>query len=134
VGWSSSVAVDGDGLARIAYEGAGALLYASQQPDGSWVIQTVDSDGVAESEPSLALDPLGLAHISYRALTNTALRYAVETSPGVWTVEVVDALGDIGKGSSLKLDAMGLARISYYDCDFNGEQCDGDLKYASEVA
>jgi hypothetical protein len=130
-----SLALDAAGLGHISFLSS-SLSYASENPDETWNLQIVDPSGAGDHS-SLALDSNGLAHIAYYdpyPSTNVELDYAVETSPGQWQTLVVDSNGDPGQYPSLKLDSMGHAHISYYQCNYDGEMCDGELKYASETA
>jgi hypothetical protein len=133
-GTQISLALDADGLGHISFLSS-SLSYASENPDGTWNLQIVDPSGAGD-QSSLALDSNGLAHIAYYdpyPSTNIELDYAVETSPGQWQTQVVDSNGDPGQYPSLKLDSMGRAHISYYQCNYDGEMCDGELKYASQI-
>ena len=47
--------------------------------EGSWVIQTVDSEGEVGWSSSMALDKNGRAHISYFDKTRQTLKYAIHT-------------------------------------------------------
>jgi PKD repeat protein len=91
-------------------------------PSG-WFTTTVDSVGDVGMAVSLALDPAGRPHISYRDETNTSLRYAHDDGTG-WQTTMVDNTGDVGTFTSIAVDAQGHPHISYYD------EGSYDLKYA----
>jgi hypothetical protein len=83
VGKFTSLAIDGAGAARLAYfdESARDLKYAVQPPGGSWVIQSVDSEGDVGRDTSIAIDSLGHAHVSYYDRSNRGLKYALIAAP-----------------------------------------------------
>jgi hypothetical protein len=92
--------------------------------DGSWSIETVDSEENMGYFTSIALDANGHPHISYYAgLPNENLKYARWTG-SAWAIETVDSEGWVGAYTSIALDANGYPHISYYDIT------NRDLKYA----
>ena len=64
-------------------------------------------------------------------MTSTPTR--PEDAAGQWSIETVDSLGKTGLFTSVTLDASGRAHISYALCNPTGEDCDYDLKYASQA-
>jgi hypothetical protein len=93
---------------------------------GTWLIETVDSDGGVGRYSSLALEPTYpyTPHISYFYWDNRDLKHAW-LSGTTWLSETVDsAAGDVGRYTSLALDSNGNPHISYND------STNLDLKYA----
>jgi hypothetical protein len=125
---SLSLAVDSKGRPQVSFarnHGGGRyyLWYVQRSTDG-WVGTEVDSEVPQVGPyPSLALDSLDRAHISYYDLTNGDLKYARWTG-SEWFIETVDIAGDVGRYTSLALDGDGNAHISYYDVS------NRNLKYA----
>ena len=118
-GYHSSMALDGQGNAHIAYLyinqdlGERHLRYATNA-GGDWEIAVVDRAGNVGWRPSLALDADGGAHICYYDHDNSALKYATNAG-GSWMNLTVDESGDSGWYSSIAVDANGKAHIGYYD-------------------
>jgi len=117
----TSLALDSSGNPHIGYsDNLGNLKYA-RTGEGPWIIEIVDSPGLAIYSPSLALDSSNNPHISYYIAE--ILRYAVK-SEGIWTIETLDA-GYHGNGwrTFLVLDPSDNPHISYsgrgYDFDEN---------------
>ncbi|HEX3698370.1 MAG TPA: hypothetical protein VH374_23560 [Polyangia bacterium] len=81
-GLESSIAFDSAGRPHIAYSERidGNLKYAHKNAGNVWVVETVDSAGLAGSGVSLALDASGMAHISYHRSADSVstgdVRYA----------------------------------------------------------
>ena len=106
-GYTSSLAIDGSGVAHISYTDCG-VKYATW--DGSsWEIQTVDRAGTFSS---LELDRSGYPHISYYDIANGDLKYAVWNGSS-WDIEIVDSEGRVGFDCSLALDRNDHPHISY---------------------
>jgi fibronectin type 3 domain-containing protein len=129
----SSIAIDTAGKAHIAFFDANTsridLRYATNA-GGSWVNETVYSTGHTGYHPSLALDSMNKAHISFKNGSSTPpyphfLMYSTNAG-GSWTTEVVDCGGKVGDYSSLALRGDEV-HISYYD------QTNGSLKYATNA-
>ena len=96
-----SLTVDPDGNPALTYYDTTntALKYASRQ-DGTWSIETVDTDGDVGRYSSLAFDSIGNPHISYLRLDDTTtgtVRYATRTGD-TWTTADVDSLTDLRTG------------------------------------
>ena len=129
--WASSLALDGEGNAHIAYhDTVGVLKYASRNGD-SWIVELVDTTKNTGSFVSLALDAQDKPHIAYAYMAEIsvsdkpgsyALRYASK-SDGTWTIETVDKSGDVGQ-VSLALDGEGHPHIAYHDTNYS------ELNYA----
>lgn len=95
--------------------------------DLNWLIETVDSAEDVGGHPSLALDGIGNAHISYQGRAdgggNGYLKYA-GFNGSTWDIQTIDSEGNVGQQSSLALDGNGNAHISYL------RNANSDLKYA----
>ena len=136
-GESASVIIYNDAPA-IAYRNdtTDDLIFAMQNPDGSWTVELVDANGGGGSgsvgwNPSLALVG-GLPAISYYDASARELRYASRSTSGTWTDELVDADGsgtstDVGWYSSLAV-VGGNPAIAYED-DTNAQ-----VRYAEKSA
>jgi hypothetical protein len=102
------------------------LKYATRDPDGKWVIATVDSGGVGWYS-SIKVGPFGNAHISYYDVVNRSLKYATNAK-GLWVAETVDSVSpDTGQSTSLVLDSYDNVHITYYDSGY------GRLRYATNA-
>jgi hypothetical protein len=135
VGDFTALAIDAMGRVHITYYltndpvggKSGDLLYALRDPAGSWTFEVVDTIGVVGMFTSLALDPAGNPHISYREETNypvAGLKYARRDVSG-WHVETVEAGGDLADfNTSIAVDSQSRPHISYLDATA------GVLKYA----
>ena len=80
---------------------------------GTWLIETVDSEGDVGLGSSLVLDSMDIPHIGYNDWTNQDLKYA-NSSAGPWQFEIVDHLGDV-RNPSMVLDGNGNQHFSYHD-------------------
>ena len=90
-----------------------------------WLTENVDTGFVAW--PSIAVDSLAKAHISYVETDKMDLMYATNAS-GSWLATIVDALGDVGTQSSITVDSSDKVHIAYRDATTT------DLKYASNAS
>ena len=106
---SRSLALDSSGNPHIVYGGGNGIYYAYY--DGaSWHIETVDIS-VGSYQPSIAIDSLDKAHISYRdSYPNYTLKYATNAS-GSWVTEIVDSEGSFS--SSIAIDSSDKVHISH---------------------
>jgi len=77
-----------------------------------WLTETVDT-GFFRS-PSIAVDSLTRAHISYVEVDNQDLKYATNVS-GSWVISTVDSAGDVGRQSSIAVDASDKIHICFRD-------------------
>jgi hypothetical protein len=106
----------------------GILVCAhSAHADLPWVLEFVDgspSVGInVGAYTSIAVEPFGVAHISYYDIANGDLKHAWRTETG-WLTEVVDSVGNVGLWTSIALDRHNFPNISYYD------QSKGVVKWA----
>jgi uncharacterized repeat protein (TIGR01451 family) len=125
VGTGASLALDGAGVAHVAYwdERNRALLYAKRDPSG-WRVETIASVASLNGSPSLGLDGQGWPHVAYFDYIGQELRYAYRDALG-WHVRVVERMAAYsGADASLALDGQGQAHISY--------SVTGLLKYAHQ--
>jgi len=119
-----SIAVDSGGHPHIAY-GSLHLHYAYH--DGThWQYEVADASSGVGDFSSIALDPMGKAHISYFDGSNTDLMYATNAG-GSWDCQTVEGDGNVGLYTSICLDQSGNAHISFYD------STNGDLMYATNA-
>jgi hypothetical protein len=86
--WQPAAALDSTDTVRLVFYDAthGALVYAQEGGRGSWLFQTVEDDPSGDirigRQPSIALDAIGRAHLSYYLgdlFQGAALKYAVST-------------------------------------------------------
>lgn len=89
------------------------LLLPGVSADLSWEVGIVDG-GNQGSFPSIAVDSLDRAHISYHDLTVKGLKY-IRWDGAEWRKEIVDVEGQVGQYTSLALDSSDLPHIAYYD-------------------
>jgi hypothetical protein len=111
----ASFGMDEDGYSKVAYlyfyyDYAGSDLMFASQTDTGWDIQALDQGSKVLGTPSLVLDELGYAHISYM---NGALNYLYQDGSG-WHAQVVDPDCAGSSVSYLALDNTGYPHISYY--------------------
>ncbi|MGA1844826.1 MAG: hypothetical protein ACMUIS_09735 [bacterium] len=119
-----SIAVDTGGHPHIAY-GRPHLHYAYH--DGTrWHYDVADTSRGVGDYASIALDPMGKAHISYFDGGNADLKYATNAC-GSWEIRTVDSTGVVGTYTSIATDSAGYAHISYID------MTNRDLKYATNA-
>ena len=78
-----------------------------------WEIDTVDP-GFFNFRPSLAIDSLGRAHISYES--DGVLKYATHNM-GAWHITTVDTSRYIEGGTSISIDRQNFPAIAYYGGD-----------------
>lgn len=119
-----SIAVDANGNPSILYSSSGELRLRSW--DGtSWMISTVDTfEDRGSGCASIAIDNIGITHISYYDLGSEKLKYAKWNGTS-WDLQVIaDVISNDGE-NTLKLDVNGNPHITYYD----GR--DTSLKYAT---
>jgi hypothetical protein len=100
------------------------LLYATQLAGGSWMTETVESQGDVGKYTALAVDGAGAARLTYFDESARDLKYATQQPGASWVLQTVDSLGDVGRYSSIAIDSLGHAHISYYD------STNSNLKYA----
>ncbi len=106
------LAVDpADGNPSVAY-GADAIKFAHWSGT-SWKIETVETVGTFQDEPSLVYGPDGRPAISFRTqLPSVALRFARWNGTS-WDVQTVDPDPSVGGPSSLAFDRLGNPAIAY---------------------
>ncbi len=111
-----SLAVDGSDVPHAGYySGATDSMHYARR-DGSWQIETVESDLLLHREiSSLALDGDGQPHLIY-LLENKTLRYAHQED-AVWRTETIIEGGEPGRQNSIVLDQAEHPHIVYTDQD-----------------
>jgi hypothetical protein len=125
-----SLALGADGTAHLAYYQLGdQRLHYGRRLDGGWVTETVTALDGQGWYPSLALDDLGNAHVSYGDDLTIAdagtLHYAHRVGPSAWDLQTVDVGPGVGRESSLALDSARRPHIGYFD------HLAGRIKYAT---
>jgi hypothetical protein len=129
LGRYSSIAIDSHDKVYISYRDELVLGWESHlkyatNASGSWVIETVDSEGFVGERTSIALDLDNKIHIGYTFLSH--LKYATNAS-GLWVTEIVDSEGYVVDRTSLSLDTQNKAHISYNNSNRT-------LKYATNAS
>jgi hypothetical protein len=113
-----SIAIDTHSRVHVCYYSLPAhdLVYAVRTGPGTWLRETVDSEGEVGQSPSLSVDADGRVRISYYDASHGDLKFAMSQGIGTpWVVKTVDGLSsDVGQRSSLAVDG-GVVHISYYD-------------------
>lgn len=111
-GGACGIALDKEGRAHLLF---GRLQHAFFN-GATWVIDTIDVNGIA-SQASIALNPkTDLPTVAYRDTLSTH-RYLVvanRTSSG-WTHSIADRNGNTGLQPSLAVDANGVPNVAYFD-------------------
>jgi hypothetical protein len=127
-GGFTSLALDSNNYPHISYLNSVNMDLMYARWNGlSWIIETVDSQGITGDMSSLALDSHDRPHISYMATSGSDndLKYAYWDGVS-WHIETVDSQGCAGGFSSIALDSHDNPHISYHTWT-----PDYDLKYAS---
>ncbi len=124
-GADNSIAIDStDGVHISYYDVTNDSLRYATNASGSWVFETIDSEGV-RGYTSIAVDSNDKVHISYAG--TDGLRYATNAS-GSWVTSTIDSVGDVGYYTSIAVDSNNVVHISYYDLG------NKDLKYATNAS
>ena len=130
LGYTTSIATDPQDKVHITYwdmtnlPSSTALKYATNA-SGSWVISTVDSEGVVGEDSSVAIDMNDKVHITYWDGSKSRTKYATNAL-GQWVTSTID--DGITAFASIALDSNNNIHISYISCDYN---C---LKYTTNVS
>ena len=119
VGQYSSIAIDEYDNPHVSYgylensHQVFDLKYATKTGN-TWSIEVVDHSGDVRKWTSIALDSLGLPHISYYDYWEGALKYTFNNGT-TWNFQTIDINGSTGCFNSLKLNSVDNPCISYYD-------------------
>jgi hypothetical protein len=132
VGFFSSPALtmDSNNRAHITwYDRDGRNLMYNTNDSGAWFVapQVVDSAGDVGRNPSIAIDSMGNAHISYDDISlgmNERVKYATNASGG-WVSEIIPTFGIRVRYSSIAVDSNNNVHISFQDISAE------DLYYAT---
>ena len=120
-----SMAIRSDDVPCVAFQSIDSLdLKYGCLIDGSWAIETLDSDGAVGAHASLAFNSYDEAYIAYYDQTHTRLKLARENKDLAWDIIEVDNDGNVGQATSIDVDDRDRAHISYYDAS------NQSLKYA----
>lgn len=130
VGTSTSLQLDSDGDAHIAYrdDANGNLKYSVCTGDctsaGSWEAVTVDDGPSVGEQASLGLGTDGSIHVSYFDVAARDLKYATCvnecTDPTGWEAITLAADGSVGAFTDLVVGEGGSIHVAYFD-ETNGD-------------
>jgi len=147
-GLYTSLAVDGEGFAHIAYyriwddQYSEALRYATDR-GGTWAVQTPDPAAPIAYHTAIHVRDDGAVTIAYRDVVHAdpardddpfcvndepcdaALALAVADAKGNWTIEHVEVGGSLGWDPAMAADAVGTIHLAYPSLDPSD-----DLRYA----
>ncbi len=127
--YKTSIALHGDGFARISYydDANGDLKFArcTNEDCTTRNITVVDSGGDAGRYSSMELGSDGYARISYYDASGGNLKFAqcLNDDCASRNISTPDSSGDVGRYASLSLGVDGFGRVGYYD------GTNGDLKF-----
>jgi hypothetical protein len=120
-----SLALDLAGNPWIAYRNeTTAALEVVHRSSGTWILETVDSQGNTGFHPSIAADLGGRMGVAYQDGTDGRLRYAQSSGVSSWTAVTVDTgdSGTVGSFTALAIRAganedlfLAFPRILYLD-------------------
>lgn len=117
----TSLALDGNDVPHVTYNGPGLSLRYASRVGGVWTRETIEPSGCNVWAP-IVIDPEGVPCVAYS--TSAGIRYARRVG-GVWTSEAVTPLAPSGFGVlSMALDSQGQPHLLY------GNGFGGDLYYA----
>lgn len=118
---ATSLALDGNDVPHVTYNGPGLSLRYAFRVDGVWTRETIEPSGCNVWAP-IVIDPQGTPCVAYS--TSAGIRYARRVG-GVWTTEAVTPVAPSGFGAlSMALDSQGEPHLLY------GNGFVGDLYYA----
>ena len=119
VGSFTSIALDSSNRVHISYldfsYGEYKLKYATNKT-GAWNRVTVDNDGEAGWDTSIAINSKNEIRISYYDEGEGNLKYAT-SSGGGWSVKTLYHEGEVGRFTSVAYDKNDLPGISFYHVD-----------------
>lgn len=111
-GGDPSLALAEDGTTYVAFTPLNGGLAVTSGVPSDWRTEDVDTTDGTGRDPSLALDPAGVAHVVYVSATTGALLHASHAAGG-WEIETVQADGTVTGIPSLAIDAEGVLHVAY---------------------
>jgi len=116
VGQYSSLVVEDDGTAHVAYEGYDyKTQYAHREPEtGEWVSEIVETGDEIAWHTELALDPAGRPHMTYYDAWNYFLRYAFYNG-SAWQTEIADTA--VQANGTIAVDDSSVPHVCYVERD-----------------
>jgi hypothetical protein len=108
------IALDAGGSAHISYRDLGkhSLKYATDA-SGSWVAETVDSEGDPGDYNQIALDLSGTPHIAYSG--GQGVRFASRTATGTWRRVPIAQTAMVATYAALAIDQSGAPHVAFFD-------------------
>ncbi|MEQ9502545.1 MAG: hypothetical protein RIT81_37085 [Deltaproteobacteria bacterium] len=110
-GTSMAIAANGQPVVAFFHEDFyPRLKAATRESDGSWTVQTVDSDGGPKRRPALTRAPDGALWVGY---SEYEIRYATDNGTGTWSVYAYDPGGGWEDNGVVAFTSEGYRRMSY---------------------
>jgi hypothetical protein len=133
-GVDPTMAIGGDGVARMVFNGNGGITYAYKS-GGVWHYETIVSAASGDSL-SMALSATDQPYVSFGMGANEDMYLANRSSGGQWTATRIDGDGTsdphviLGRyGTSVTVDSNAMPHVSYLDIDIYSTTHRCDLKY-----
>jgi hypothetical protein len=121
-----SLALDSKDKVHIAHYVTNVAIKYISNASGSWVEETIDTVGIAESL-SIAIDSNDGLHVSYYSTSGYDLKYAYKASgSSSWVKATIDSTGTVGQYNAIAVDNNNV-HIAY------GDLTNGSLKYATNA-
>ncbi|MFZ2956404.1 MAG: hypothetical protein WA705_05905 [Candidatus Ozemobacteraceae bacterium] len=108
------IAVDKSGGAHLVYDqrSKNALRYATNK-SGSWVTETLDTEGDSWNNPAIWIDAETHVHISHFDPAEKAIRYRCNTN-GLWNTSIIEDEGKVGLETSIFGTRDGHVSVGYF--------------------